>query len=313
MSDLQDPFRVVKTLDGRIGLIIKWRVTKQAKNFIAKNKFDYLHLGCTDPGGMEDLGFLVDHKEKILDLSIHNDEIDWDIINQLTSIRALELGGWFNCRGLDFRKLPSLAYLESYWNDGYEESLTNLKYLQCLKLVGCRLKSFSSFGRMPKLQYVSIYRATTPESLAGFELFPQLKHLHIQACSKLREIQALTACKKLQYLEIINCNRLNNGASISNIDKLSHLILIGKFNSVDWLKNMKHLYTLRMNCKLDDGNLDFLYKMKNLKFIDYNNKKNYTVKVKDIQKHLEEMGFNQKEAWSSHGLDFPDPKEFLKN
>lgn len=311
MSGLQDPFQIIDAVDGKTGVLIKWHVTDEAKKFISSNNFDYLILDCTEPGGMDDLGFLVDNKEKIKDIRIHNDEINWDIINQLTSIRVLKIGGWFDCRGLDFRKLKELAYLKTDWNKGYDESLGDLKNLRGMELHGCGMKNFESFGKMPKLEYLSIYRARTPESLAGFENFKKLNHLQLEACCNINDIAALTVCKNLQYLEVVNCNKLRDASAIADIEKLSHLIIVGQFDTVSWLKTMRKLYTLRMDCKLEDGNIDFLYDMKNLKFINYNNKKNYTVKVKDIQKFLEDKGYDQEEAWSSHGLDFPEPNHFL--
>lgn len=306
-----DTFEVIDGFHNQIGVVIKQRVTEEAKKFIRKNHFDYLILDHTEPGGMKDLGVLVDNKEKIVDLRINNDDVDWDCVNQLTSIRILKVGGWFNCNGLDFRKLPNLVYLETDWNSGYEDTLKDLKQLRCLELRGCKSESLEGFGKMPKLEFFQMTYSRTPKTLSGIQSFRSLKNLELIACSNLTDISALEACKKLQLLHIENCNRFLDGSSIADLKTITHLRLFGKMKTLQWLQDMKKLYSLRFDCKLDDGNLDFLYKMKNLKFIDFANKKNLSVKNKDIRQFLEEKGFDQEEAWDDHGLSFPDPIEFV--
>lgn len=310
MNGLQAPIRVIEGSNNRTGVIIKWQVTAEAKDFIRNNEFDYLILDATEPGGLGDLGFLLDKKDKIRDITINNDEIDWDIINQLTSIRTMNIGGWFNCHGLDFRKLPELTFLETYWNKGYEDTLSNLKKLKALKIIGYKSESLEGLGAMPALQYMLLALSRNLTSLTGIERFKALKFLDLESCSQLVDIESLPKCTKLMYLILTKCNRLTHFEAIGQLKSLTELILGGDTQNIAWLKNLKHLEKLRLDCKLDNGNLDFLYDMENLQFVLFKNKKNYTVKIKDIQQYLEDKGHDQTRL-RLMGHSFPEPRELI--
>ena len=207
--------------------------------------------------------------------------------------------------------MQNLSYLETYWNKGYEETLCDLKALRGLKIVGCKMPDLTSFGKMPNLKYFSLVHSRTPKSLNGAEQFKKLTTLELEANSNLMNISALSSCKKLQYLWLVNCNRMNKGEKIASIDTLSHLVLVGQMDTLAWMKECKNLMSMRLDCKLDDGNIDFFYDIPKLKYISFNNKKNYSVKVKDVQAHLTAKGHNQEEVWNTHGLGFPNPNDFL--
>lgn len=308
---LQDPFQLVDGFNNTKGVIIKWQVTEDAKQYILNKPFDYLILDATEKGGLGDLNFLIDAKEKIKCIRINNDQIDWSIINQLENLQVMHIGGWFNCVGLEFNKLKKLAYLKSYWNEGYSNSLRDIKSLQALTLLGLKETDLSFLGESPNLKYLALYNSRKLASI-GVEgkNFKSLKHLEISGCSNFNDISGLSTSETLEFLHL-DAKRFSDSDGLSKIKNLSHLILAAEFKDLKWLVNLKKLMLLRMSCKLSDGNLDFLFNMPNLQHVAFNNKRNYTVKEKDIQQYLTDKGYDQEEVLDSQNLNFPTPDKFL--
>ena len=286
MSSLQDPFQIVGAPSGKVGALIKWRVTEKAKQFVRDNHFDYMVLDASEPGGMDDLGFLVENREKIRHIMIMNDQIDWEVLNQLTSLRKMYIGGWFDCRGLEFRRLENLTHLESYWNKGYEDSLCDLPKLKELKLIGFKSESLETLGALPSLKSLSIVLSRHLTSFRGLQGSTELEKLFIESCSNLINISALSACNDMGDIHLAKCKRLADVSVIGQLVKLRQLVLTGKFPDLLWIENLKELTEIRFDCDLENGNIDFLYHLPNLQDWAFRNKKNYSVKAKDFEKHL---------------------------
>lgn len=272
---------------------------------LSGERFDSLVLRADD---LTDYNFLVSHKEKIKSLSLYSDYVDWEAVSQLTNLRHLTIGdGYSNC-SLNYKSLKSLTRLDIDWYKGCDESLRNLQGLTALTITRLGTESLDFLEEMNSLEYLAISHSRKLVSLNGINKFKRLRVLHLASNSLLSDINGLSECNCIELLFLNKNKKLHDYSSISKLRKLDELILVGSSDSVSWLPKLKSLTHLRMDCKLDDGNLDFLLDMKNLKFIRLKDKKGQSVKFKDIQAHLEGKGHDQQAlemgTVPSHSTDY---------
>lgn len=301
MSDIKPQFEVMDLGLGEVVITMKGAVTNDAENFIRDNEFDSLVI---DPGFFEDLSFLKEHKKKIKNIRIRSSDIDWKIISQLSELRSLSIDT-DSVTDIDFTKLKKLAYLElGYWLVGLEDSLKDIESIKALKINFYSLDSLVALGRMRSLEYLLIHNSRKIESLSGVSQFNNLRYLEVSNCSKLADIRDLSECPNIRGLFFSKCKGIVEYKVICEISKLEELTLSCKTDSVSWIEKLKYLKLLRLDCNLDDGSLDFLYKMISLRLVLFNNKKNYSVKIAEIRNHLESKGYDQEEM-RLDGLQFP--------
>ncbi|MBL4828257.1 MAG: hypothetical protein JKY66_11205 [Spongiibacteraceae bacterium] len=299
MNDITPQFSVRDAGDGQIIVIIKGGVTDEAREFICNaQRVDSLIVG---PGNIVDLDFLIDNKKKIQRLTVIAD-VDGNVVSQLTYLKSLRIED-VDCE-LDFKNLQELAYLDVYWNKRYEGKLKNLASIKALKIEAYKCESLSVFDKMSSLEYLMIHHSRKIESLDGISQFKRLRYLEISNCSKLVDIGELSECQKFEGLFLAKCKSLVAYDAIAKIKKLEELTLSGKFDNLSWVRGLKYLRHLRLECSLDDGDLGFLYEMEALQLALFNNKRNFSVKISDVQRYLEAKGFDQK-TLRLEGIRFP--------
>ncbi len=277
-----------------------------AMEYISSGKrFDSLILRADD---LTDYNFLVSHKESIKGLSLHCDNVDWESISELSNLRHLTIGGGYSNCTLNFNKLESLTRLDIDWYKGCDKYLGNLKGLTALTITSLGTESLEFLEEMKSLKYLAVSHSRKLISLKGIDKFQKLRVLHLASNSLLSDMNNLSECNNIELLFLNKNKKLLDYSPISKLRKLDELVLVGSSDSVSWLPKLKSLTHLRMDCKLDDGNLDFLFGMKNLKFIRLKDKKGQSVKFKDIQIHLEGKGHDQQAlemgTVPSHSTDY---------
>lgn len=284
------PFCIIDTVwTGDIRITIKEYLTDEIIDYIANKPFDYIILGN---GDWRDIDKLIKYKNKIKELRIDSESIDWKTVSEFSCIQDLSIAGRYKC-DLEFKKFKKLKHLRTYWNDGYEKTVNNLNTLKSLVITQYREKDFTTLKKMDKLEFLEMVHSRKLESLKSIDNFKNLKCLELIGCSKLTDIKALSKLPKLEFLHIDKCKMETDYSALGDLKVIKDICFGGEMKDIQWVKKLKTLTKLRFNCKLEDGNLDFLYDMPNLQLIVFNNKRNFSIKLKDIQKHLENKGYNQ--------------------
>ncbi|OUR82679.1 hypothetical protein A9Q75_05155 [Colwellia psychrerythraea] len=284
-------------------VVVKDRLSEEVIDYIAHKPFDVLSLSH---GKWHDVSRLIKYKDKITELNIRGDDIDWQSISELSYIERLfiDIGAGSKC-DLALNKLTHLKHLNSDWCKGFEHNLKNLDNLKSVVIRGYKKEDFNSFEKMVSLEFLELVGTRTLSSLDAINNFKKLRYLEIGNCGKLANVSAAIDLPKLESLWLDKCKVDNDYSVLSNLSSINEIFIGGAMQDLRWLKNLKTLTRLRLDCKLEDGELDFLYDMPNLKFVLFNNKRNFSVKIKDIQKHLEAKGHNQAELRMT-GLTFDE-------
>jgi hypothetical protein len=275
--------------NGDVRVLVKEKLSEEVIDFIAEKPFDVLTLA---DGEWQDVQRLIKHRKKIKNLQIQSDDIDWGSVSELSYIENLSVGGRYKC-DLEFAKLKNLKHLFTDWNDGYENTLKNLNHIKSLVITGYREKDFNTLGSMDSLESLELRTTRTLTSLGSIENFKKLKQLTIHSCGKLTNVSQVSELEKLEYLFLDKCTMETDYSYLSELKSIKEIVIGGEMSNLKWLKNLKTLTKLRFNCKLADGDLDFIYGMPNLQLVVFNNKRNFSIKLKDVQKYLEDKGYDQ--------------------
>lgn len=301
MIKLKPNCTIDKLPNGQIRVRMKEGLSEEIKFYLINEPFDKIDIG---EGDWSDLEVMLQCSSKIKLLSIGTNNVDWDVISKLDSLERLFIRGKFKgCPEL--HSLSNLKHLSVYWSDCYEENCKNLSDLVSLDLVGFGCSNLEPLGRMDSLEYLSIQSSRKLNSLNGISNCSKLKFVEIEGSTALSNAEGLTRLPNLEYLRLANCKSDYDYSFLSQLSSLKEISLSGEMKDLKCLRGLASLEMIRFDCKLDDGELDFLYEMPKLKFVLFNNKKNYSVKIKDIQKHLEEKGFDQA-SLRLEGAEFSD-------
>ena len=79
-----------------------------------------------DSGDWSDLTFLQPVSDRIEELRIDTELCDWPFISNLENLKYLAINGHFDV-SWRFSGFKRLIWLDSYWNDGYDDSIFQLK------------------------------------------------------------------------------------------------------------------------------------------------------------------------------------------
>ncbi len=285
---------VGKTTAGSVRMILKEGLSNEIIDYLRspESEVDYFDI---EFGNWSDLERLLEFKNKINKLSVSEELTDWSVISKFTELKKLTIDAKFKNCNIDFSKLKKLKHMQTYWNDSYDKYLKGNKTLKTLFITNYQGENMSLLGDMENLQYLELYRSRKLKSLQGIEKIKNLNFFEANGCSKLTDVSALTSLKKLKALSLSNCTKNNDYEILKQLRVIDEMYLGGELNSLKWITSIKTLTRLKFDCKLVNGDLSFLYDMPELKHVRFNNKRNYTVKIADIQSYLEDKGYDQKE------------------
>lgn len=290
-------------ISGEISILVKDTLSDEIIDYIANKPFDELSLSY---GSWQDVNRLIKYKDKIKQLHIASDDIDWQSVSELSYIESIhiDIGAQGKC-SLAFNKLIHLKHLHSDWCKGFEQTLKNLNKLKSLVIDGYKEEDLNTLEKMNSLEFLELRGTRTLKSLNAINRFKNLRYLEIDNCGKLADVSAAVELPKLESLWLDKCKMENDYSVLESLSSINEVFIGGAMHDLKWLKKLKTLTMLRLDCRLEDGELDFLYDMPNLKFVLFNNKRNFSVKIKDIQKYLTDKGHNQEELRMT-GLTFDE-------
>lgn len=293
---------------GSKSLFLKGGISSEARIILKEKVVEKLVLG---PGNWVDIDELLLQKANIKRLLVEEDVMDWDVISQLENVRAIT---FLNkpSSGPNFNKLRKLRYLELFWYDDLAKDLSNHPCLEALKLNDYKGIDIKLLGNLPSLTHLMLVDARRLISLNGFSGLKNLRHCELDSCPKLEDISQLSQAKNINFLYVSGCKKINDFTSIENLKNLNEIIWGSEIESIGWMRNLKSLKYFRLNCAVKDGDLKFLYDLPELQFALFNNKRNFNVKCKEIQKYLESKGYDLEKLRFS-GAQFPGARDFFKS
>ena len=231
-------------------------------------------------GNWPDLSFLLDLNQDIVHLSCQPENIDWDTIMQLTTLRSLTINGAVKQK-INFNDLPNLKKLEYYWHKNNANSLFLHEGIEELDFYNLRVNDMSSFENMKSLKSLGIIRGTMA-SLDGLDKIHSLKLLSLSCVSKLENVSALNHENQLLYLAFYSCNKINFLKEMCGLKKLLYFGLCRQKNieSLNFVKSFPSIEMLGIfEMSVKNGDLMFLNELPYLKSLRMDKKRFYNVDV----------------------------------
>jgi hypothetical protein len=293
MTDIEPRFQFTpasQALDREMGgnLVLRGALTSEIVAEIQELDFSRVVLSY---GRWSDLTALRGHK--IRHLLIRGEAVDWKSICGFKDLISLAIEGDARPE-LDAELLSRLRFLSAYWDRCLNSALVPTSSLRALELRG-PLPSLRSLPSLSGLNALRVIQSPKLLSLDGVEAFGALEYAEFSRCVNLESVGDLRGCEKLECLNFFSCNKLRDFINLSSAPVLRELSLeIGAVDSLAELANSGTIESLRFDCKISDGDLDFIYRMPALKFCLFKNAKNFNRKAEDVQAFLQGKGFDQK-------------------
>jgi len=261
---------------------------KEVTNFLNESKVEYLILNR-------------DYSEDTLDFLLELKHLrslridgwmgkDVSALAGLENLEYLHLSGLYKT-GCDFSKLKNLKQLIYYWKKGKDsESLFECKSLEELNLYEYKEQSINKISQLKELKKLKLVKASKLDSLEGIAGLTKLEYAQIAYNPKLENIDELSSLASLESLEIQNCKKIKNLIEvISNIKQLKLLEIqnmdnIATLRPLEKCKNLENLQFYGID--LSEGDLSFLDSMSSLKFVNFQNKKHYSLQREYFHKKL---------------------------
>lgn len=250
-------------------------------------------------GKWPDLSFLLDVNQAIVHISCQPEDIDWNTIMRLTSLKSLTINGAVKHK-IDFNHLPNLKKLEYYWHKNNVNSLFLHEGIEDLEFYNLRTEDMSSFEGMINLKSLEIVRGTLTR-LEGVDKVKNLKLLSLHSTSKLEDISALNKPNKLLSLSFYSCNKIAFSKEITGLKQLRHFGLCKQKNieSLAFVKSFLSLEELGIfEMSVKNGDLMFLNELPNLKSLRMDKKPFYNVDIDAFEEKL-------KDKYGDFSLNFP--------
>lgn len=275
-------------------------------------KFDYDQL-TIDFGDWSDLSFLSGHEGQIKRLKIGSETCDWNIINSLHNIEYLSIGGWFKTE-LSFSKFERLRYLTTYHNDGYSD-LYDLPSLEYLEITGWKEKNCEKLSTLKSLTSLVLVNSYSLVSLDGIESLNNITEIELHGLRKFKIIKPASKLKALEKLVISGCGSieclsgLERSQSISQVyiekckcftdfsflnGKIAETIHTLFMNGLEisslnrYFKGLRNLETLSLvGSKVNDGDLNILFKLQGLKVVWLRNNRNFKPSAKEVKEFFQ--------------------------
>ncbi len=283
-------------------LILRGGLTGEIAKEIAGLDFSRVVL---DYGSWPDLS--VFRGKPIKSMLIRGEDLDWRTINSLGQMVALELQTPAKI-GIDASLLNRLIYLAATWDKYAATWLKESSSLKALNLCG-GVPSLKALAGLTSLDALMIIKSTRLVSLDGIEKLG-LSYAEFVQCGKLADLADLSRCVRLACFNFEACKSLHDVSALTAAPSLREvLVQIGEVPTLLPLA-ASTIEKLRLDCRVADGNLDFLFQMPALKFCLFKDAKTYNHRLANVQRYLEGKGFAQKLLRDSLRR-FPAPRDFV--
>jgi len=284
---MQNNFRFRTNAKGEQYLAVFDFWSSSVEDFIRENKVDYLILSS---GEWKNLAFLENVKDYITKFRLytHSDNENLLGLSHLSKLIYLSLEV-LSKSSLDFSFFSQLKTCKLYWNKNYSYNLFDNNNLKKLSISYWKSAEFQPFCQLNNLISLDIAQSGLTD-LGGISKLYQLEVLMLQDLRKLVEASEISNLKKLTDLRLGNCKKLTNLDFISSLTSLKKLELysMGIIPSLDFLKNLTNLESLNFEGStiIEDGNLNILKSLPNLKLTIFQYRKHYTHKATEINAFL---------------------------
>jgi hypothetical protein len=258
--------------------------TEEVVDEVRNTDFDWLYL---DSGDWTDIAFLADCKKKIRALDIGSSNCDWEVVSQLSYLERLSVGVENQIR---YSQLARLRKLDVSERRAYTEEIFQLD-LEYLSLVGFPEADLCKVRCLPNLKGLSLTDAKRLTTMDGTESLKKLLSLQLVSCSSLTNIKSLSKLEQLRSLRFESCKRIEDYAPISKLSNLLELYIINSapLPSVKLLTSLPELDAINLaDTSVEKGDVSALLLFPKLKLVTFRNKRNFDMKLVDVQKKFKE-------------------------
>lgn len=196
---------------------------------------------------------------------------------------------------LDYSKVNGLEMVNI--SGSGHKNYNMLQGLRTMGISGCKEPDLTNMFGSPVLDSFMIIQCGI-KSLEGLESAEKLQCLYLYHNRSLQDITALNKVKKtLKALRIDNCSKIEDFSVLTELENLEMLELCGNntLPSLDFIKSMKSLKTLRFDMNVQDGDLSLCANIPCVRSLKH--RKHYNLKDKDLPKGQAVYGNENIETW----------------
>jgi len=266
-----------------------------AKGIIIDNAYDAYTLNCLikyyESNNIlflqsqdNDLNYL-DRFSNVEYLSLPQEAYNFDNLNRLTKLKGLSIYS-SKIDMIDENILKKLQYLNIIYDDKTKVDFTTLDSLKSLRIVNCPFVDLCIYN---SLEYLELNYCKKIINLNFLGNLTMLKNLKLSYLPALNNIQGLERFEyNLEKISIIDCKKVDNvELTLSKLKELKEIQIITeeietklKLKSLCFIKELVKLESFTTNYKIEDGDLSYLLKLKDVIIIPFY--KHYNLKDKDL-------------------------------
>ena len=262
-------FHIERSHEGAT-LVATGRWTTEAANALRSGRADGLDLNYAKGFKDTDLAFIEDWPLKRLSLlarTVKDLAPLGRVASTLESLSvesgpaAIDLGSFPNVTDLSASweqirgSVADAPHLESLYAGSYTaEDLLPLQHNSRLQRIRMKdrpqLRSLRGVERLPALDHLGIYLATSLEDFAPLSETTTLRELHLESCRSLTELIPIATSHALRLLNVADCGDIASLAPIAALHQLETVWLYGTTKVIDddltHLAGLPRLTELRM-------------------------------------------------------------------
>jgi len=194
----------------------------------------------------------------------------------------------------NFKEFPTLknVYLEYYKEF---DNIFECKEISRLSIVFYKVKSFEKFTHLTNLKELNIKQSTI-KNINDIQLLKKLEVLDISYNRVLNDIEGIRDNRNIKELTIRCCSKISDFTVLGSVSELENLVLenVKELNNLDFIRNLKHLKTLRIVGKTNiiNGDLKWILSLLNLTELFIPIKKHYNIELEDLNDINYKGGFS---------------------
>lgn len=218
---------------------------------------------------------------------LDGDKFDLSPIYDLINIEFVAIDQ--NNKGFDFSKFSNLFSISTSWNKEIvlPQKSRKLKELYLSKYKP-HFRSCVELGGFPNLLKLDLVSPLL-ESLDGLEQLQNLNELSLSYCLKLKDISSIINIP-LKSLSLNHCKKINkyHFEKLNSLRKL-YVLYCAPIKSLEFLYNMPEIELFSFcGTMLENGDLTPCLKLKR---VGFNDNKNYSHRLSEIQKIIKENNY----------------------
>lgn len=276
--ETNNKFNIINNIDGQEMLYINSQYLSDCIKYLYENNLRFIAISSFHNYLLDNLNFLIEHKDFIEGLSILDDKWDLSILNHLHKLKYIGVPD----NGKDLIDLKNFPNLEVA-GVTFSPRLKGLEH--CNKLKSLTLSNYiSKFGDLTELPFISNLEhlsliKPSISTLNGIDKFTKINKLEIFDAPKLQKLEMiynLSLC--LEELEFEKCKHIKDYEVLGKLINLKKLIILesGQIPSLSFVNNLKNLSFLSFyGTNVLDGNIEYCA---GINYVGFDNKRHYSRK-----------------------------------